>query len=232
MTVHCTRCRAAACALFAFTTFAALRTPRPGQDRRRQGAEARSRAAAQSHPGRRSQRSAVGHPHRQEGARATSTAYDLRGKVPGQTDLDRLKAGGVGAQFWSVYIPGEIAVRIRAHAAGADRHRATCHREISGQVCSLRHVRREIRAARREGRIASLLGMEGGHAIENSLGALRAYYDLGVRYMTLTHNVHTSTGPIRPRLPPEHGGLTPFGEQVVQRDESDRHAGRPVACLR
>ena len=56
--------------------------------------------------------------------------------------------------------------------------------------------------------------MEGGHAIENSLGALRAYYDLGVRYMTLTHNVHTDWAD-SPRSPPEHGGLTPFGEEVV-----------------
>ena len=57
--------------------------------------------------------------------------------------------------------------------------------------------------------------MEGGHAIENSLGALRAYYDLGVRYMTLTHNV-TPTGPTRPPTRRRHGGLTPFGEEVVR----------------
>jgi membrane dipeptidase len=72
----------------------------------------------------------------------------------------------------------------------------------------------DIRAAHRAGRIASLLGMEGGHAIEDSLGALRAYYDLGVRYMTLTHNVHTSWADSQ-ALPPVHGGLTPFGEQIV-----------------
>jgi len=73
----------------------------------------------------------------------------------------------------------------------------------------------EIRAARAGGRIASLLGMEGGHAIENSMGALRAYYDLGVRYMTLTHNTHTDWADSAAQLPPRHGGLSPFGEQVV-----------------
>jgi membrane dipeptidase len=72
----------------------------------------------------------------------------------------------------------------------------------------------DIRAAHKAGKIASLLGMEGGHAIEDSLGALRAYYDLGVRYMTLTHNVNLSWADSQAK-PPEHGGLTPFGEQVV-----------------
>ena len=58
------------------------------------------------------------------------------------------------------------------------------------------------------------MGIEGGHAIENSLGALRAYYDLGVRYMTLTHNVHTDWADSA-AAPPQHGGLTTFGEEVV-----------------
>jgi membrane dipeptidase len=73
----------------------------------------------------------------------------------------------------------------------------------------------EVRAAHARGHIASLLGIEGGHAIENSLGALRAYYDLGVRYMTLTHNVHTDWADSAAETPPRHHGLTPFGEQVV-----------------
>ena len=140
-------------------------------------------------------------------------AYDLRTTTSGQTDLARLKLGGVGAQFWSVYIPGEtgsgfartqleqidIARRIIAHYPD--------HLRFATTVA-------EVRAAHRAGRIASLLGLEGGHAIEDSLGALRAYYDLGVRYMTLTHNVHTSWADSQ-ALPPVHGGLTPFGEQIV-----------------
>ncbi|HMN47120.1 MAG TPA: dipeptidase [Povalibacter sp.] len=140
-------------------------------------------------------------------------AYDLRGKVPGQTDLARLRAGHLGGQFWSVYIPGET-----------DGHYARTQLE---QIdIALRMIRRypealqfassaaDIRAAHRNGKIASLLGMEGGHAIGNSLGALRAYYDLGVRYMTLTHNVHLDWADSA-AFPPVHGGLTPFGEQVV-----------------
>jgi membrane dipeptidase len=73
----------------------------------------------------------------------------------------------------------------------------------------------EIRAAHADGRIASLLGMEGGHAIENSLGALRAYYELGVRYMTLTHNTHNDWADSAAQVPPRHHGLNAFGEQVV-----------------
>jgi len=141
-------------------------------------------------------------------------AYDLRKTVPGQTDLARLRQGGLGAQFWSVYTPGEgsggfarvqleqieLAKRIIARYPEAFRFATTAA---------------EVRAAHRDGRIASLLGAEGGHAIENSMGALRAFYDLGVRYMTLTHNVNTDWGDAAADPPGKHGGLSPFGEQVV-----------------
>ncbi|HET9447673.1 MAG TPA: dipeptidase [Steroidobacteraceae bacterium] len=139
--------------------------------------------------------------------------YDLRTTTSGQTDLARLKLGGVGAQFWSVYIPGETGSGFaRTQLEQIDIAR----RIIARYPDKLRFATTvaEIRAAHRAGRIASMLGMEGGHAIEDSLGALRAYYDLGVRYMTLTHNVHTSWADSQ-ALPPVHGGLTPFGEQIV-----------------
>jgi membrane dipeptidase len=140
-------------------------------------------------------------------------AYDLRTTTSGQTDLARLKLGGVGAQFWSVYIPGETG----SGFARTQLEQIDIARRIIARYPD--HLRfattvADIRAAHRAGRIASLLGMEGGHAIEDSLGALRAYYDLGVRYMTLTHNVHTSWADSQ-ALPPVHGGLTPFGEQIV-----------------
>lgn len=140
-------------------------------------------------------------------------AYDLTGAVPGQTDLERLRQGGVGAQFWSVYIPGEIGggyARMQLEQIDIAR------RVIERYPQSLQFATTvaDIRAAHREGRIASLLGIEGGHAIENSLGVLRAYYDLGVRYMTLTHNVNLDWADSAAK-PPLHGGLTPFGEQVV-----------------
>jgi membrane dipeptidase len=140
-------------------------------------------------------------------------AYDLRKPTPGATDLARLKLGGVGAQFWSVYIPGEIG----SGFARTQLEQIDIARRIIAQYPDRLQFATsvaDIRAAHRAGKIASLLGMEGGHAIEDSLGALRAYYDLGVRYMTLTHNVNLSWADSQ-AMPPEHGGLTPFGEQVV-----------------
>jgi membrane dipeptidase len=139
--------------------------------------------------------------------------YDLRGQTPGDTDLDRMKRGGVGAQFWSVFIPGELP----GGFARTQLEQIDIARQIIArypQTLQMASSVADIRAAHRNGRIASLLGIEGGHAIENSLGALRAYYDLGVRYMTLTHNVHTDWADSG-ALPPKHDGLTEFGEQVV-----------------
>ena len=141
-------------------------------------------------------------------------AYDLRGKVSGQTDIARLREGGLGGQFWSVYTPGEAP----GHFARTQLEQidiATRMIERYPDTFRLALTAEDVRAAHKAGRIASLLGIEGGHAIEDSLGALRAYYDLGVRYMTLTHNVHTSWADSA-ALPAAHGGLTPFGEQVVQ----------------
>jgi membrane dipeptidase len=140
-------------------------------------------------------------------------AYDLRKPTSGQTDLARLKLGGVGAQFWSVYIPGEMQGGFaRTQLEQIDIARRIIERYP--EALKFATSTADIRAAHREGRVASLLGMEGGHAIENSLGALRAYYDLGVRYMTLTHNVHLDWADSA-AFPPVHGGLTEFGEQVV-----------------
>lgn len=140
-------------------------------------------------------------------------AYDLRGKVSGHTDLARLRLGGVGAQFWSVYTPGEVpSGYARTQLEQIDIARQVIDRYPD--AFRLATTVAEIRKAHADGRIASMLGIEGGHAIENSLGALRAYYDLGVRYMTLTHNTNTEWADSAAR-PPEHGGLTPFGEKVV-----------------
>jgi membrane dipeptidase len=140
-------------------------------------------------------------------------AYDLRKPTAGATDLARLELGGVGAQFWSVYIPGEL----QGGFARTQLEQIDIARRIIAQYPDRLQFAAsvaDIRAAHKAGKIASLLGMEGGHAIEDSLGALRAYYDLGVRYMTLTHNVNLSWADSQAQ-PPEHGGLTPFGEQVV-----------------
>ncbi|HEX6537173.1 MAG TPA: dipeptidase [Gemmatimonadaceae bacterium] len=154
-------------------------------------------------------------------------AYDLHDSAPGMTDLARLKKGMLGAQFWSVYIPGErdaASYAPQGSSASAPGYaRVQLEQiDIAKQVIAAypkalapAYDVADIRRARREGKIASLLGMEGGHAIENSLGALRAYYDLGVRYMTLTHNV-TLDWADAALDSAKHGGLTPFGEEVVR----------------
>ena len=140
--------------------------------------------------------------------------YDLREPVPGHTNLDLLEAGGVGAQFWSVYIPGEYAdsgfARLQLEQIDLALRMIDRYPELV-----LVGTADEVEAAMAEGLVASMLGVEGGHAIENSMGALRAYYDLGARYMTLTHNV-TLDWVDAAQDSARHGGLSAFGEEVVR----------------
>lgn len=142
-------------------------------------------------------------------------AYDLRSRAPGHTDLARLAEGRVGAQFWSIYVPGEVKdsgyARFQLEAFDIARRMIARYPERF----ALALTADDIVQARSKGRIASLLGMEGGHAIENSLGALRSYYDLGARYMTLTHNV-TLDWADAAQDEQRHGGLTAFGREVVR----------------
>ena len=147
-------------------------------------------------------------------SRMNVEAYDLRGKVSGQTDLRRLREGGVGGQFWSVYIPGDIK---DSGFARVQLEQIDIARQVIAKYPELQLVTTAAGAeqAMRQGRIASFIGMEGGHAIENSLGALRAYYDLGARYMTLTHNVTLDWADAAGDSA-KHGGLTPFGVEVVR----------------
>jgi membrane dipeptidase len=143
------------------------------------------------------------------------SAYDLTRRTPGHTDLARLKEGGVGGQFWSIYIPGDIrdSGYARVQLEQFDIAKRIIARYPDNLQLALSSA--DAEAAIRKGRVASFLGMEGGHAIENSLGALRAYYDLGARYMTLTHNV-TLDWADAALDSVKHGGLTPFGEEVVR----------------
>jgi membrane dipeptidase len=142
-------------------------------------------------------------------------AYDLMKPTPGHTDMARLRSGGVGGQFWSVYVPGEVAdsgyARVQLEQIDiARRVIARYPRDLQWALTA-----QALRTAHKAGRIGSVLGMEGGHVIENSLGALRAYFDLGARYMTLTHNVTLdwadAAGDVH-----KHGGLTEFGREVVR----------------
>jgi membrane dipeptidase len=142
-------------------------------------------------------------------------AYDLRQKTPGHTDLPRLAEGEVGAQFWSIYVPGEDrdSGYARVQLEEFDIARRMIERYPDRLMLAL--TADDIVRAKRQHKIASLLGMEGGHVIENSLGALRAYYDLGARYMTLTHNV-TLDWADAALDSARHDGLTPFGKEVVR----------------
>jgi len=141
-------------------------------------------------------------------------AYDLNELTPGHTDLPRLREGMVGAQFWSVYIPGEAAdsgfARMQLEQIDVARRVIDKYPELE-----LAGTADQVEAAMSSGRIGSMLGLEGGHAIENSISALRIYYDLGVRYMTLTHNV-TLAWADAASDEARHDGLTEFGEEVVR----------------
>lgn len=139
--------------------------------------------------------------------------HDLRGRTPFMTDIERLRAGGVGAQFWSVYIPFESAnpARVQLEQIDIARQMIARYADVFELALTASDVNRIFGA----GKIASMLGIEGGHALENSLGALRAYFDLGVRYMTLTHNgtLDWADSANDDKL---HGGLTAFGMEVVR----------------
>ncbi len=141
--------------------------------------------------------------------------HDLRSRTPFQTDLARLRAGMVGAQFWSVYIPFEAIEEGAAKVQLEQIDIALQVIERYPEALELVLDASGIERAFGEGKIASLLGMEGGHAIENSLGALRAFHAMGVRYMTLTHN-GTLDWADACCDEPRHGGLTEFGREVVR----------------
>jgi membrane dipeptidase len=134
------------------------------------------------------------------------------------TDLPRLRAGGVGAQFWSVFVPSTLTPE---ESVVATLEQIDCvHRIVAAHPDAFRLARTaaEVRDAVGGGRIASLLGMEGGHSIAGSPAVLRMMAQLGVRYMTLTHNDDTpwacsATGAAMERG--EDTGLTAFGREVV-----------------
>jgi membrane dipeptidase len=131
-----------------------------------------------------------------------------------QTDLPRLRAGGVGGQFWSVYVPstmpGHEAVTATLEQLDGFHRLLARYPADLGLALTAEDVVRVVRS----GRIASLAGMEGGQSIGESLGALRMMYALGARYMTLTHN-DTTPWADSATDEPRHGGLTGFGVQVV-----------------
>jgi len=131
------------------------------------------------------------------------------------TDLPRLAQGGVGGQFWSVYVPaqlaGEAALLTTIEQIDLVRQLAARH----PGAMELAFTAADVQRIMHSGRVASLLGAEGGHSIAGSLGALRALYLLGVRYMTLTHNLNLPWADSATDAPAA-GGLTAFGREVVR----------------
>ncbi|MFJ5953003.1 dipeptidase [Streptomyces noursei] len=131
------------------------------------------------------------------------------------TDIPRLRAGGVGAQFWSVYVRSDYA---GDHAVSATLEQIDVVHQLTTRYAAdlrLATTADDMEAARTEGRIASLMGAEGGHSINNSLATLRAFHALGVRYMTLTHNDNNDWADSATDTP-RHHGLSAFGEEVVR----------------
>jgi membrane dipeptidase len=154
-------------------------------------------------------------------AMRTKAGYSLEAKDLSKpqpefdTDLPRLVAGGMGAQFWSVYVPADAA------KTGAALHQTIEQIDFVKRMArrypetlELAFTVADVERIRKEGRIACLMGAEGGHSMEGSLAVLRMLYELGVRYMTLTH---ADTNEIADSATdePKHGGLSKLGEEVV-----------------
>lgn len=148
-------------------------------------------------------------------SRSTAALPAPTGSPPLMTDIPRLRSGHVGGQFWSVYIPAEVQ--------GPDGVQMTIEQiDIVKQMCAryprdlaMAYTAADVVRVHKSGRIASLIGVEGGHQINNSLAVLRAYYELGARYMTLTHAKNNAWADSATDNPTHHG-LTPFGKEVVR----------------
>lgn len=139
---------------------------------------------------------------------------DIAGPVPKfHTDLPRLRQGGVGAVYWSVYVPAETRQSLLTTLEQIELVQAMVKRYPNDFALAL--TADDVVAARKAGKIASLIGVEGGHCIEDSLENLRRLHRLGARYMTLTHS-DTLAWADAATDEPKHGGLTAFGEEVVR----------------
>lgn len=148
----------------------------------------------------------------------TVEGYDIgKGAPTVHTDIARLRAGGVGAVFFAVYVAGGY-VKDNRSANRALQMIDTVRHDIVDRYpneFALALAADEVESAHRKGKIAALMGIEGGHAIEDSLRLLRQFYALGIRYMTLTHS-NTNNWADSSGDAGRHGGLTPFGKEVVR----------------
>src|SRR3954471_9038891 len=131
------------------------------------------------------------------------------------TDIPRLRAGGVGAQFWSVYVPVELTGQTAVTATLEQIDLVHQMMRRYPETFELASTAEDVERIFKRGKIASLIGMEGGHSIANSQAALRMFNRLGARYMTLTHATNTAWADSATDTP-HSGGLSPFGEEVVR----------------
>lgn len=138
-----------------------------------------------------------------------------RERPPLHTDLPRLRAGGVGGQFWSVYVPSDLSEP--AAVTSTLEQIDLVHRMVAAYPddLAIAYTSADVERAVESGRIASLLGVEGGHCLAGSLGVLRSLARLGIRYVTLTHNHHTGWADSATQ-DPVHGGLTAEGRAIVR----------------
>jgi membrane dipeptidase len=151
-----------------------------------------------------------------ENAERDLDKLDIRKPQPSlMTDIPRLRAGGVGGQFWSVYVPVELQGQ-QAVTATLEQIDIV-HRMMRKypDTFELALTADDVERIFKSGKIASLIGMEGGHSIDNSLGVLRMFSRLGARYMTLTHSKNTAWADSCTDVPASNG-LSPFGEEVVR----------------
>ena len=150
---------------------------------------------------------------------------DATGKIKTHTDLRRMKAGGLDAEFFAIYVGADFISKKASEGGGAARRALDMIDAVYQQAkqhpeaLEMAYTAADIRRISKKGKIAALMGIEGGHAIENSLRALRMFYRLGIRYMTLTHSNTNdwadSSGDITNPNVRHHNGLTDFGREVV-----------------
>ena len=145
----------------------------------------------------------------------TSTLVFTNAEKPLATDIPRLRAGRVGAQFWSVWVSTELkgndAVQATLEQIDLVKRITTMH----PADLQMAYTAAEVREIHRAHKIASLIGIEGGHQINNSLGTLRQMYELGARYMTLSHTRNNSWVDAATDAPVHHG-LAEFGKEVIR----------------
>jgi membrane dipeptidase len=145
----------------------------------------------------------------------TSHLTTAEGDAALMTDIPRLRAGHVGGQFWSVWIPVEVS---GPAAVQTTIEQIDIVKDMAAKYphdLMMAYTAADVVRAHKEGKVASMIGVEGGHQINNSLAVLRQYYDLGARYMTLTHTSNTAWADSATDNP-KHNGLTPFGKEVVR----------------